>query len=233
MQLEAPLMAFGGVLIDQIGPTRDFPATSMLVGLIGNALGWRWPDEERHQAVQDRLIFASRREREGSVLTDTQNAQLSKADKGWTTHGTPEGRDGASYNAPHRRFRDYHADSSIHIVMRLDREQEAPTLDQVARAIDQPVRPLYIGRKPCLPSKPLLLGDSSRWVMAATAHDALKAVPGNGDRLRALWPTAQGPETGNDVDRTVDLADVRSWRNGFHSGSRRVVEGWVAPVAAE
>ena len=67
MQLEAPLMAFGGVLIDQVGPTRDFPAGSMLVGLIGNALGWRWADDERHQAVQDRLIFASRREREGSV----------------------------------------------------------------------------------------------------------------------------------------------------------------------
>ena len=117
--------------------------------------------------------------------------------------------------------------------MRLDREQEAPTLDQVARAFDQPARPLYIGRKPCLPSKPLLLGESSRWVTGETAHDALKAIPGNGNRLRALWPTEQGPESGNDVDRIVDLADVRSWRAGFHSGSRRVVEGWVAPVVAE
>ena len=232
IQLEAPLMAFGGVLIDQVGPTRDFPAASMLVGLIGNALGWGWSDDKRHQSIQSRLIFASRREREGTVLTDTQNAQLSKADKGWTTQGAPEGRDGASYNAPHRRIRDYHADSSIRIVMRLDREQEVPTLDQVARAFDQPARPLYIGRKPCMPSKPLLDAESSRWVIAEKAYDALRAVPGHGDQLRALWPTEQGPETGSGVDRIVDLADTRNWRSGFHSGSRRVVEGWVVPVDA-
>ncbi len=226
-------MAFGGVLIDQVGPTRDFPAASMLVGLIGNALGWRWSDDARHQAVQDRLIFACRQDRQGSVLSDTQNAQLSKADKGWTTHGTPEGRDGASYKAPHRRVRDYHADSSVHIVMRLDREQEAPTLDQVARALDRPARPLFIGRKPCLPSKPLLSGETSRWLTAETAYEALQAIPGPNGRLRAVWPTGQGAKSGQDVDRVVELADVRNWRNGFHSGSRRVVEGWVAPVSAE
>ena len=233
IQLEAPLMAFGGVLIDQVGPTRDFPAASMLVGLIGNALGWGWSEQERHQALQDRLIFASRREREGSVLTDTQNAQLAKSDKGWTTHGAPEGRDGASYNAPHRRIRDYHADLSVCIVMRLDPAEQSPTLDQVARAFDLPARPLYIGRKPCLPSKPLLADESSRWVTADTAYDALKAVPGNGRPLRALWPTEQGPEAGDDVDRIIDLADIRNWRGGFHSGSRRVVEGRVAPAAVK
>ena len=230
IQLEAPLMAFGGVLIDQVGPTRDFPAASMLVGLIGNALGWEWPDQKRHQAVQDRLIFASRQEREGSTLTDTQNAQLAKSDKGWTTNGVPEGRDGASYNAPHRRVRDYHADSSIRVVMRLDREKQAPTLDQVARAFDRPARPLYIGRKPCLPTKPLLSGESSRWVHAETAYDALKAIPGQGESLRAHWPTEQGPETGDEVERILDLADLRNWRTGFHSGSRRIVEGRVVPV---
>ena len=232
IQLEAPLMAFGGVLIDQVGPTRDFPSASMLVGLVGNALGWGWSEQERHQALQDRLIFASRREREGSVLTDTQNAQLAKSDKGWTTRGAPEGRDGASYNAPHRRSRDYHADLLVCIVMRLDPAEELPTLVQVARALDLPARPLYIGRKPCLPSKPLLADESSRWVIADTAYDALRSVPGKGSPLRALWPTDQGPEAGGNVDRIIDLADIRNWRSGFHSGSRRVVEGRVAPAAA-
>ena len=103
LQFDAPLMAFGGVVIDQVGPVRDFPATSMLTGLIGNALGWHWSDSTVHQSIQDRLIFAARRERESVLLTDTQNAQLEKTDKGWTTRGVPEGRDGASYDAPHRR----------------------------------------------------------------------------------------------------------------------------------
>lgn len=234
IQLEAPLMAFGGVLIDQVGPTRDFPAASMLVGLIGNALGWEWSEQKGHQALQDRLIFASRRDWEGSVLTDAQNAKLEQSDKGWTTHGAPEGRDGGNqtYKAPHRRLREYHADLSVCIVMRLDPTAESPTIEQVASALDLPARPLYIGRKPCLPSKPLLADESSRWVTADTAYDALRAVPGYGRPLRALWPTEQGPEAGDDVDRIMDLADLRNWRSGFHSGSRRVVEGRVAPAVA-
>ena len=97
VRLVAPLMAFGGVAVDQEGPTRDFPAASMLTGLVANAFGLHWSDRAAHQALQDRLIFAVRREREpraSGVVTDVQNVQLNKADKGWTTFGTPEGRDG-------------------------------------------------------------------------------------------------------------------------------------------
>ena len=45
LDLAGPLMAFGGVAIDQVGPVRDFPAASMLTGLFANALGleWRYP----------------------------------------------------------------------------------------------------------------------------------------------------------------------------------------------
>ena len=95
LQFDAPLMAFGGVAVDQVGPVRDFPAASMLTGLIGNALGWHWSETTALQLIQDRMIFGARREREGTLLTDTQNAQLAKTDKGWTTRGVVEGRAGA------------------------------------------------------------------------------------------------------------------------------------------
>ena len=230
-------MAFGGVAIDQIGPTRDFPATSMLTGLIGNALGWHWSEGTRHQAIQNRIIFAARREREGELLTDTQNAQLEKKDKGWTTSGEPEGRDGASYAAPHRRQRDYHTDLSLRVVLRLEPAGEKPTLDEVADAFNRPARPLFLGRKPCLPSTPLLAKEPARWVSGDTAHQALQTVPrGELDhrepaRLRALWPIGEGPHTGDGVDCIVDLPDLRNWRTGLHGGSRRVVQGWIAPTS--
>ena len=35
LRFDAPLMAFGSVAVDQVGPVRDFPAASMLTGLIG------------------------------------------------------------------------------------------------------------------------------------------------------------------------------------------------------
>ena len=230
MRLQAPLMSFGGVAIDQVGPVRDYPAASMLTGLIGNALGWHWSQAGVHQALQDRLIFAVRRMREGSLLADTQNAQLARTDKGWTTRGVPEGRTGASYGAPHRRFRDYDADASVGIVLRVDPPTSAPNLEMIAAALDRPARPLFIGRKPCLPSVPMLAVETSRWVTADTAYEALCALPEDGG-TRALWPIDQGPRTGESVDQIVDWPDLRIWRTGLHGGSRRMVEGRVTPFA--
>ena len=231
LRLDAPLMAFGGVAIDQVGPVRDFPATSMIVGLIGNALGWYWRDREAHQTIQDRLIFGARREREGALLTDVQNARLAKTDKGWTTYGEAEGRAGASYAAPHRRTREYHADVSVRIVMRLEPPDPRPTLDELARALDTPARPLFLGRKACLPARPLLAPEPARWVTAGTAHGALLSIPGIG-KMRALWPAGEGPATGEGVERIVDLPDLRNWRVGYHAGTRRVVEGRLSPASA-
>ena len=223
-------MAFGGVAIDQVGPVRDFPAASMLTGLIGNALGWHWSQSEAHQALQDRLAFAALRTREGTRLTDTQNAQLAKSDKGWTTRGEPEGRDGASYGSPHRRVRDYHADSSARVVLRLHPANDSPNLDRIAAALDRPARPLFIGRKSCLPSAPLLSTDAKRWVTADTAYAALCAITETGGS-RAMWPEGDGPSVGHAADRIADWPDLRVWRSGLHGGSRRVVEGRVMPAA--
>ena len=233
LRFDAPLMAFGGVAIDQVGPTRDFPSTSMLTGLIGNALGWTWSDRRAHQGVQNRLVFAARRDREGTVLTDTQNAKLAGTDKAWTTRGEPEGRGGASFGGSHRRRRSYFADSSVCVVLGLDPADEPPSLEVLADAFDKPARPLFLGRKPCLPASPILSRADGRWVIADTAHAALSRVPGNGEPVRSQWPIEQGPKAGSNVDRVTDLADLRNWRTGLHGGSRRVVEGWVVPEVGE
>lgn len=226
LHLEAPLLAFGGVRIDHIGITRDFPALSMMTGLLANALGYQRTEWEKHQQLQERLVFAARRERENpaGLLTDTQNARLEKNDKGWTSWGEPEGRDGASYGAPHRRLRDYHMDQHVVVALRLLGEAW-PDLDALAEALAKPARPLFIGRKPCLPAGPLLR--QPPFVQAATAYDALRTV--SVAEARAFWPLGEGPETGSKVDRIVDLPDIRNWRTGLHGGARKVVEGRVVP----
>ena len=233
LRFRAPLMALGGVAIDQVGPTRDFPSASMLTGLIASALGWHWSNRTSHQALQDRLVFAARRDREGTTLLDIQNARLRKTDRGWTTHGQPEDRKGASFDAPHRRHREYYADSALRIVLSLEPEHDSPTLDDIAAALDRPARPLFLGRKSCLVSAPILDPPPARWVDASTAHLALSSVPGNERALRAQWPMGHGPETGESVDCIRDIADMRNWLVGLHGGSRRVIEGWVKPATAE
>lgn len=230
LRLEAPLVAFGGVTIDHVGITRDFPAQSMVTGLLANALGWERKEWEKHQTLQDLLVFAARRDRteESGLLTDMQNARLEKNDKGWTTWGEPEGRDGASYGAPHRRRREYHMDARVMVALRLEPESAALDLELLVAALERPARPLFIGRKPCLPSAPVLW---KKFVAAPTAHDALLRLENEADtpvkRMRAIWPIGEGPEDGESVFRIVDLPDSRNWRTGLHGGARKIVEGVV------
>ena len=110
-------------------------------------------DRERHQDLQDRLVFAARIDREpagGVRLTDFQTAQLGANDKGWTTRGAPDERAGGAntYLAPHLRWRDYFADMRVSVALRLEPSEQTPTLEDLAVALDEPVRPLFIGRKP-------------------------------------------------------------------------------------
>ena len=126
----------------------------------------------------------------------------------------------------------------MRVVLRLATAEESPTLDELAEALDRPARPLFLGRKSCLPSAPLLAQGSDRWVVGDTAYAALRAVPGTGKPLRALWPVGEGPEEvgddiGDDISHIADLADLRNWRTGLHSGSRLIVEGRITPVQAE
>ncbi len=232
LNLESPLMAFGGETIDNYGVIRPFPAASMLTGLFANALGWQRADRERHQRLQDRLVFAARIDREphgGVSMQDFQTAELGASDRSWTTRGTPEGRAGGAntYNAPHLRFRDYFADMRVTIALRLDSEAGEPTLDDLAEALQEPWRPLFIGRKPCLPSSPLFVEFNE----GNTALGALAAWPIAGGTLspktvRTVWPDGEGV-AGIDPNRRYMLTDQRNWISGLHGGGRAVCEGVV------
>ncbi|MYB84413.1 MAG: type I-E CRISPR-associated protein Cas5/CasD [Chloroflexi bacterium] len=232
LYLESPLMAFGGETIDNYGVIRWFPAASMLTGLLANALGWRRVEQERHQRLQDRLVFAARVDREphgGLRITDFQTALLGAKDQGWTTRGQPEGRDGGShtYDAPHLRYRDYFADMRVTVALRLEPDTDEPTLDRLAEALQEPARPLFIGRKPCLPST-LLFGG---FTQGDTALGALVACPlvdqaFTSAAVRALWPDGEGV-VGIEANRCYAFTDQRNWRSGLHGGGRAVCEGAV------
>lgn len=230
LNLESPLMAFGGETIDNYGVIRWFPSASMLTGLLANALGWRRVDRERHQQLQDRLVFAVRIDREpdgGVRMRDFQTAQLAASDMGWTTRGQPEGRAGGAntYNSPHLRYRDYFADMRVTVALRLDPDGGSPTLDNLASALQEPKRPLFIGRKPCIPSAPLV-GDKDivegDTALSALLDRTIDLDPD--DPVRLLWPDGEGVE-GVREDRSYMLTDQRNWVSGLHCGGRLVCEG--------
>ena len=227
LRFRAPLAAFGGEMIDAHGVIRNVPAQSMLTGLLANALGWTRAMRAEHQALQERIVFGVVGERDAAHnrTTDYQTARLGKNDRAWTTRGVPAGRAGgaATYAGAHQRWRDYHADLRLAVVLRLDPADAAPTLDTLAAALDRPARPLFIGRKSCLPSARIFGG----WVTdAADARAALQAVaPTSGRRLLAFWPEGEG--TAGAV-RITTVTDERNWVSGLHGGGRRICEGSIS-----
>ena len=221
LRFEAPLASFGGAAIDAHGVTRDFPSQSMLTGLLANALGWTRSMRKRHQKLQERIVFGAVHDADPSMrrLTDYQTAKLGKADKAWSTRGRPIGRAGGagSYVGSHQRWRDYHADLRLSVVLQLVPEDAPPTLDDLGSALRRPARPLFIGRKPCLPTARIFRD----WVEEVDVLAALKAVVPKGKECSALWPYSAGMDGGH----VTMITDERDWISGLHGGARKVCLG--------
>lgn len=233
LRLDAPLMSFGGVAVDQLGVTEPAPTLSMLSGLAGNALGYDHREADRLQRLQERLRYAVRRDLPGEPLVDFQTVDLGQdfLREGWTTRGRPASRAGGSAKTgTHIRYRHYWADAVFTVVLDLDPADEAPDLDALAAALARPQRPLFLGRKPCLPSAPLLSGR----IAARSLRAALAAVPlhprvtADADGFEAWWPRQDGePAADASAGRAIPVSDLRDWRNQVHTGRRFVWHGRI------
>ncbi len=227
MRLEAPLMSFGTVAVDHRRPVQLWPAVSMLTGLLANALGWQRADVKALDQLQSRIRWAARIDRVGVALNDFQTVQLAKDDKGWTTRGVVEERDGGaeSYKSPHLRSRDYRADASVLVALRLEPADQVPTLQDLNHALDRPRRPLFLGRKGCLPATRIGLG-LVRAEDAVTAVREAPGLPGGVLPAQATIYFSQGaaPAHGLGRLRIHDASDERSFDLDVHAGRQRVFE---------
>ncbi|MFN7183514.1 MAG: type I-E CRISPR-associated protein Cas5/CasD [Thermomonas haemolytica] len=231
LRLNAPLMSFGAVVVDQNHPVWRFPSVAMLTGILGNALGWDHRDTGRLQSLQDRLRFAARWDAEPELLTDYQTVDLGQdfmIGTGWTTRGHREDRGkGAATTGTHIRYRDHWANGVATVALALDGEGD-PDLAVLEQALRFPARPLFIGRKPCLPAGPLLLGRrTADGVRAALAAEPLADIgprrrPG---RIPALWPLDEG-----EGSQAEERYATRDWRNNIHRGTERHAVGFLEVV---
>lgn len=258
LRLQAPLMSFGGVAVDEIRPTREMPGRSLLTGLLGNALGWHHRDSEALQRLQQRLVYAVRQDDPGQYLEDFHTVDLGQSflSRGWTTRGAPEGRgSGSATSGTHIRQLHYLADAAYTVALTLSPAEEQPTLEALHAALARPARPLFLGRKTCLPSRPLVghRGECDR-LTAASPLEALTRIPqwhqsasqpaqrepagGNRGEDRQVWwpgaPAGAAPSRdeiaavgalGVRFDRSLPVTDERDWHHQFHAGRRFLNEG--------
>lgn len=238
LRFDAPLIAFGGTVVDARNITDDMPSRSMITGLLGNALGYDHRDVDRLARLQARLRVAARRDVVGERLVDFQTVDLGQdfLAAGWTTSGRSEGREGGSAaSGTHIRYRHYLADAAYTVAVALRPADESPTIDALAVALEAPARPLFLGRKCCLPSTPILdprIGDGGV-VEASSLLDVLRRTPRIA-RRRASWnapdrrclvrvPSDERVEGFSERAVTED----RDWPNQIHVGRSIVLEGFV------
>lgn len=231
LRFDAPLISFGGPAVDNFGVVQDFPALSLLTGLLANALGYEHRETEKLQALQERLRYAVRRDRPGQKILDFQTVDLGQdflTDTGWTTRNTPEGRQGGTASTgTHIRYRHFWADSVYTIALTLAPEDTSPTLSDLEQALSEPERPLFLGRKGCLPAAPVLLQRLS----APSLYEALLRAPllpearrpHEKTELSAWWPEEEGPGSGG--ARLFPVSDARDWTNQIHVGRRLLYHG--------
>ncbi len=233
LRFDAPLMSFGSVIVDHINRTDQFPYRAMLVGLMANAMGLSRRDADAHESLQSRLTYAARQDRSGIVLMDFHTVDFSPAgsmssDRGWTAEGKLEERKGGDASeGTHIRHRYYLADAIVTAACSVAGPDDDLGFSAVVSALRSPARPLFLGRKCCIPSTPVLMGTTE----AASPREALLGVArvetrGNDGPLNAVWPQADDPDTAHPLWPRVE---DREWDSAIHVGRRMYVRGQMDP----
>ncbi|HBK61216.1 MAG TPA: type I-E CRISPR-associated protein Cas5/CasD [Firmicutes bacterium] len=236
LRLDAPMMSFGSVIVDHHGFTDFFPGVSMLTGMIGNALGWHHGDFEQLQSLQNSVDFAARWDVRPHRVIDYHTVDLGSpkmSRPGWTTRGETEHRAGgpAAKFGTHQRYRHYLVDGLMTVALGVAAEGY-PDLDAIKEAFERPARPLFLGRKTCMPARPFLdpvspimKGTDLLTILGMVPVWNREGVPEQESRETWLCWTPREGEDGSWESRLV--YDLRDWHNQLPVGSRWRREGMI------
>lgn len=181
-QLHAPLAAWGEPAVGEFRPSANEPSESALQGLLGAALGVDRNDGDAHCALAQGYGYAvgtlARRNawgehRSSSLLRDYHTAQTVSANK--------------FKKAPHRTRRDelafaksdlntilstreYRQDGAWLVAVWAQQPDARWSLAELQSHLQRPVFTLYLGRKCCPPSAPLV----PKMIEAGNATEALQ-----------------------------------------------------------
>lgn len=214
LRLEGPLQSWGTQGRFGIRDTDTEPSKSGVLGVVGAALGMP-RDDEATLADLAALVMAVRVDREGRPLRDfhTVGAGRFRGDADYAVHGA-----GGKTVVTDRH---YLADASF--LVALGGENNV-LIDRIAQCLEQPVWPLYLGRRSCPPAVPVFAGRFDGTPEAAVRAAVWDGRGQRSGRLRLVLEAADGRPR-NDVP----LSFVSSARRHRHRYVR--IEWMDAPAA--
>ncbi len=166
LRLEGPLQAWGLRARWEERDSAFEPTKSGVVGLLGCALGLR-RDSDRLRSISDALEMGVRVDRPGDLLIDYHTTGGAKM-----LDGEPEGMlnaEGKLKRETDVSKRTYLMDASFLVALR----GPDTLVAELAAALRNPIWPVFLGRKACVPTCPVLLGVAQY----DTVRDALLAQP--------------------------------------------------------
>ena len=148
LRLEGPLQSWGERARWSVRDSAPEPTKSGVVGLLACTLGLKQDDELR--TLSKRLRMGARCDQPGTPLKDYQTIRGP-----WGTQLSD-------------RF--YLCDAAFLVAVQ---SEDAALIEQLAKAVQNPVWPIFLGRKSCPPTRPPFAGTGNYPTMKA----ALEAIP--------------------------------------------------------
>ena len=228
LRLEGPLQSWGIRSRWDVRDTSTEPTKSGVVGLLGCALGYGVGDERLRTELDAGLTFGVRVENAGRVVRDYHTVtDFLPTAKGSFKHGGGTGSslqrllesdEAEPATIVSQRF--YLEDAAFLVALR-EADSHPGLVHRCAAALQDPVWPIYLGRKACVPTRPVFDAVSDLY---PSLEEALRAYPWSwlsaANKLRSFPVHAlhgyvedrDGPLTRQDA---VHLNAVRSY--GFRS----------------
>lgn len=155
LRLEAPLQSWGERSRWSIRDTATEPTKSGVVGLIACALGYR--DDEQIRPLSQKTRLGIRVDAPGTQIIDYHTIGGGYDSP---TLLTAQGKPKKSSGAPHTEIseRAYLCDASFLVALQVSDDADAPLITQMAGALQDPIWPIFLGRKACTPSRPVFAG---------------------------------------------------------------------------
>lgn len=144
LRLEGVLQSWGENAKWNHRTTASFPTKSSIVGLIACALGLQRGNYEIFE-LSSQINIGVRADRKGFLINDFQTVQ------GNPVLGTADGKGRSGKKNTIITPRQYLSDACFTVFIETNREIQ----DKIVSALKNPVWPVYLGRKSCVPSRPV------------------------------------------------------------------------------
>ena len=244
LRLEGPLQSWGVRARWDVRDTAHEPTKSGVVGLLACARGLA-RDDAALQTMHEALRFGVRVERAGTLITDYQTITdyIPSADGKFRVRG-----ESAAVSGPVSRLiergsapstiispRAYLEDAAFLAALEAkDGEDAARVLAECAAAVQAPHWTLFLGRKSCVPTRPIFeyFGDDYQNIDDAFAQHPW-SWSGAANATRAQKPRADLVAFIEDETGPLSRHDARQQNASRLYGFRNVRQAAFAPILAE